>query len=74
SLLVLRFVAVSSLLLAATLMLFSVWQNGVGAPLTLAAMMATVLVGYTHRSNWERMRRGVEGRAFAADPGETLDG
>lgn len=74
SLMLLRYVALSSQLLAIALTVACAWQDGPAAATTLAALAGTMLVAYTHRSNWSRMRRGVEGRAFAADPGETVDG
>jgi glycerol-3-phosphate acyltransferase PlsY len=74
SLLVWRYVAVSSQLLSLTLLGACLWKLGPMHPATIAAGGATLLVAYKHSENWARMRRGTEGRAFASDPGETIDG
>lgn len=74
SLLLLRYVAISSLLLALTLLAVCLWRGGPLDPNTLCAVGGSLLVAYKHRGNWDRIRRGTEGRAFASDPGETADG
>ena len=74
SLLLLRYVAVSSMVLALTLAVLSFWLRGALDPQTLCAAAGSLLVAYKHSGNWGRIRRGTEGRAFAKDPGETLNG
>jgi len=71
---VLRYVAVSSQVLALTLLAMCAWRDGPLAPATLCAAACSLLVAYKHGDNWDRMRRGREGRAFASDPGESIDG
>jgi glycerol-3-phosphate acyltransferase PlsY len=74
SLLLWRYVAVSSMLLALTLAAVCLWRGGPLDPHTLCAAAGSLLVAYKHRGNWDRIRRGTEGRAFASDPGEAVDG
>jgi len=74
SLLLLRYVAVSSMVLALTLLAICFWLRGPLDPQTLCAAAGSLLVAYKHRGNWDRIRQGTEGRAFAADPGETMNG
>jgi glycerol-3-phosphate acyltransferase PlsY len=74
SLLLLRYVAVSSMVLALTLAAVCFWLRGPLDPQTLCAAAGSLLVAYKHTGNWDRIRRGTEGRAFAADPGEKMNG
>jgi glycerol-3-phosphate acyltransferase PlsY len=74
SLLLLRYVAVSSMVLSLTLTVLSFWLRGPLDPQTLCAAAGSLLVAYKHSGNWGRIRRGTEGRAFAEDPGETMNG
>jgi glycerol-3-phosphate acyltransferase PlsY len=67
SLLALRYVALSSMLLCLTLVGATGVHNGIDDPRTAVAAAAAFLVAVRHRDNWRRMREGTEGRVFSGE-------
>lgn len=71
SLLIQRYVAVSSMAMLVTVTAVTGWRHGPADARTVMAVMSLVLVGFRHRENWARLRHGTEeqtrGRSSAID-------
>ena len=75
SLLFVRFVALSSMILVVTVLAAVAWRHGPTDPRTVMAALSLVLLGLRHRGNWVRMRRGTEERGLGRSrPQEEREG
>ncbi len=63
SVMVTGYVGLGTMLGAAALPVYFVATRGLGDPLFLYGLVMAAFIVYTHRSNIDRMRRGVENRA-----------